>query len=586
MMKFGIPSTKNVFLRMDVSAVSTRCAHLMHQSDDVDGLQEILLELNAASIYAFPSTLLAKADRTFLMASAKLGRLKCCKLFLSLDSASSVNMQNAQGYTALHYAAYGGHTEVAFLLMAAGAKVDIRNVHGETAYETAVSAKKLDLLRRFQASEYYAALVCGANNPQCDPFTEPQHEAADQQVRYARPNNRRDAAMYMLEITAIDAGADENLIGLSFHCLSSEQQRESTARPSKLSGATCPAFGSIGYYPSEDLYIGRARSNHVCIGDLSLSKQHAVISYIEDNGFLVYDIGSKHGTFINGERIVAPTVAQTATPAAVPAVVPADIESAANDSASDANSSKADPVPAVYSGPVPATEYLYEGMEVKFGRIHCKVVRKRQDSVLSSGFQPGSGTTIAAPSTVRKHHTAVEQRVRVLLNVPDEVKISTSGHADTSKSMSTTSAAAKSAGAKRKASDKSECAGHATQRVYEPSASAPTAPAPLEPELSYKGLELLQKYGWQGEALGKSGGTANAPIEVHKISDRAGLGSDAYHKAMHQQSNNIAPSHAHIAKYDSYSGNASQATPVIDDELDSEKTKAWKRMMLRFNEPR
>ena len=82
-----------------------------------------------------------------------------------------------------------------------------------------------------------------------------------------------------------------------------------------------------------------------------------------------------------------------------------------------------------------------------------------------------------------------------------------------------------------------------------------------------KGMQLLQKYGWEkGTAIGKSGEKANEPIKVSRIVDRAGIGCNTTGASRSTNSNNSAH--------------------VIDDELDSEKTKAWKRMMARFAEPR
>ena len=83
------------------------------------------------------------------------------------------------------------------------------------------------------------------------------------------------------------------------------------------------------------------------------------------------------------------------------------------------------------------------------------------------------------------------------------------------------------------------------------------------------GQELLQKFGWQkGVALGKAGGAANAPIDVHKKTDNAGIGCK---NGFGSSSNNTSVA----------------ADPfIVDDSVDSEKTKAWKRMMSRYNEPR
>jgi len=50
-------------------------------------------------------------------------------------------------------------------------------------------------------------------------------------------------------------------------------------------------------------YIGRdSELNQVCIQDLSLSRQHACIG-LEDGKFLIYDMNSTNGTYVNGIRV-------------------------------------------------------------------------------------------------------------------------------------------------------------------------------------------------------------------------------------------------------------------------------------------
>ena len=57
---------------------------------------------------------------------------------------------------------------------------------------------------------------------------------------------------------------------------------------------------------SSDIIIGRSRSNTINISDLSLSKHHCKLSYIpEKQGFLVTDQGSKHGSFLEGKRLLS-----------------------------------------------------------------------------------------------------------------------------------------------------------------------------------------------------------------------------------------------------------------------------------------
>jgi hypothetical protein len=48
--------------------------------------------------------------------------------------------------------------------------------------------------------------------------------------------------------------------------------------------------------------IGRKSNNHLVINDLRVSRTHAQIRAVSD-GFIIFDIGSSGGTYINGERI-------------------------------------------------------------------------------------------------------------------------------------------------------------------------------------------------------------------------------------------------------------------------------------------
>jgi pSer/pThr/pTyr-binding forkhead associated (FHA) protein len=51
--------------------------------------------------------------------------------------------------------------------------------------------------------------------------------------------------------------------------------------------------------------VGRARDNQIILEDPTVSRHHAWIK-AEGEEFLVFDIGSGNGTFVNDERIEAP----------------------------------------------------------------------------------------------------------------------------------------------------------------------------------------------------------------------------------------------------------------------------------------
>lgn len=51
--------------------------------------------------------------------------------------------------------------------------------------------------------------------------------------------------------------------------------------------------------------LGRAPSNDVVVDDDEVSRQHAVLRR-QDGGYVIADMGSSNGTFVNGKRITAP----------------------------------------------------------------------------------------------------------------------------------------------------------------------------------------------------------------------------------------------------------------------------------------
>lgn len=48
--------------------------------------------------------------------------------------------------------------------------------------------------------------------------------------------------------------------------------------------------------------IGRRSTNHLVINDLRVSRNHAQVRFV-NGGYMIFDIGSSGGTFINGERV-------------------------------------------------------------------------------------------------------------------------------------------------------------------------------------------------------------------------------------------------------------------------------------------
>lgn len=57
-----------------------------------------------------------------------------------------------------------------------------------------------------------------------------------------------------------------------------------------------PALGPV------PLRIGRAPANGLRLFDISVSRSHAVLSH-EDRGWVLHDLGSMNGTYVNGHRV-------------------------------------------------------------------------------------------------------------------------------------------------------------------------------------------------------------------------------------------------------------------------------------------
>ncbi len=70
---------------------------------------------------------------------------------------------------------------------------------------------------------------------------------------------------------------------------------------------TGPTPGTVFDLTKEVTLIGRDVTNDVVLGDPEVSRQHARLTRTP-GGYVLEDLGSTNGTFVNGERLVAPRV--------------------------------------------------------------------------------------------------------------------------------------------------------------------------------------------------------------------------------------------------------------------------------------
>lgn len=75
--------------------------------------------------------------------------------------------------------------------------------------------------------------------------------------------------------------------------------------PFQLLQRTGPAPGKQYSLAKSEIYIGRDITNDIVINDPEVSRKHARLT-VQSGGYLLEDLGSTNGTFIDGQRITGP----------------------------------------------------------------------------------------------------------------------------------------------------------------------------------------------------------------------------------------------------------------------------------------
>jgi len=70
---------------------------------------------------------------------------------------------------------------------------------------------------------------------------------------------------------------------------------------------TGPIPGKVFDLGNNELTIGRDISNDIVISDVEVSRKHARL-LLQPDGYVLEDMGSTNGTFVNGQRLVSPRV--------------------------------------------------------------------------------------------------------------------------------------------------------------------------------------------------------------------------------------------------------------------------------------
>lgn len=70
---------------------------------------------------------------------------------------------------------------------------------------------------------------------------------------------------------------------------------------------TGPTPGKVFPLEKNEVYIGRDVNNDIVINDVEVSRRHARIT-LQSGGYVLEDLGSTNGVFVNGQRITRPVM--------------------------------------------------------------------------------------------------------------------------------------------------------------------------------------------------------------------------------------------------------------------------------------
>jgi pSer/pThr/pTyr-binding forkhead associated (FHA) protein len=85
--------------------------------------------------------------------------------------------------------------------------------------------------------------------------------------------------------------------------------KDKAQMPRSLSSGSPDQLVETSLQKREAVVIGRGNECDVVIHDAKASRQHCKLSRRE-NGFLLEDLGSRNGTFVNGQKISEPILLQ------------------------------------------------------------------------------------------------------------------------------------------------------------------------------------------------------------------------------------------------------------------------------------
>jgi predicted component of type VI protein secretion system len=156
-----------------------------------------------------------------------------------------------------------------------------------------------------------------------------------------------------------------------------------TASSFRMIVRTGPNPGTKHDLTKEVTLLGRDVSNEIILGDSEISRQHSRLTRTP-GGYVIEDLGSTNGTFVNGERLMAPRVLKPGDLVALGENVTLTFDAVSTEAAATVASS-AVPLGGVQAPPMPAPAAAAPAQAVREAPIGL-VEKKRRSPWLLAGI--------------------------------------------------------------------------------------------------------------------------------------------------------------------------------------------------------
>src|SRR5512141_2555797 len=115
-----------------------------------------------------------------------------------------------------------------------------------------------------------------------------------------------------------------------------------------------PTPGATFSLEGDQLIIGRDTSSNIAINDAEISRKHARLTF-QGGKYVIEDLGSTNGTFVNGQRLASPAVLKSGDVVSLGEQIVLMYEALAGDPGATVMSArKSQPRPAAAPAPAPA----------------------------------------------------------------------------------------------------------------------------------------------------------------------------------------------------------------------------------------